>query len=246
MTFTLLAADPATGLLAAASASRSLAVGNAVIAVDPAVGVVASQAWTNRELRALMLDALAEGRSPAEVVAQVPVWDVGADLRQVAAMTLSGDGDTRTGSDTTAWAGARVRPGLVVLGNLLTGAEVLDAVVDRYDTVEDATPADGAAGGDGATAAGSPFADVALLARRVIAAMLAGEDAGGDRRGRQSAAVVVTRRRQHRAFPPALDLDLRVDDDPDPLQRLARLVEMQVQAHTDGRPGADGVSVRTG
>lgn len=239
MTFTLLAADPGAGLLAAASASRSLAVGNAVIAVDPAVGAVASQAWTNRELRARMLDALAEGRSPAEVVAQVPVWDEGAELRQVAAMTPSGGGDARTGHETTPWAGARVRPGLVVLGNLLTGAEVLDAVVRGYDAFEDPTAS------ERATARDEPSADVVLLARRVVAAMLAGEAAGGDRRGRQSAAVVVTRVRQHRVFPPQLDLDLRVDDAADPLQRLARLVEAQVQVLTEGEPGAD-VSVRTG
>jgi uncharacterized Ntn-hydrolase superfamily protein len=213
MTFTLLVADPGSGLLGAAVASRSLAVGNAVIAVDPAVGAVASQAWTNRELRARMLDALAEGRSPSEVMTLVPQWDDDAERRQVAAMLPTGESDTRTGNGTSAWAGALVRPGLVVLGNLLTGPEVLRAVADSY----------GAAGSD--ADAGS----VGLLARRMVAAMLAGEHAGGDRRGRQSAAMIVTRARSGRRFPPELDLDLRVDDDAQPLQRLASLVETQLR-----------------
>lgn len=212
MTFTLLAADPHHGLLAAATASRSLAVGNAVIGVDPAVGAVASQAWTNRSLRARMLDALAAGRHPAEVMAEVPRWDGGAELRQVAALLADGEGDARTGGETTPWAGTLVRPGLVALGNLLTGPEVLDAVVTAYATTD---PTGGSSGDDALPA----------MARRVVAAMLAGETAGGDRRGRQSAAIVVTRCRQERQFPPDLDIDLRVDDSEQPLRDLARLVE---------------------
>jgi len=225
MTFTLLAADPCTGLLGAAAASRSLAVGNAVIAVDPAVGAVASQAWTNRELRARMLDALAGGRGPSEVVALVPQWDDDAERRQVAAMLPSGESGARTGTATSAWAGALVRPGLVVLGNLLTGPEVLRAVADSYGAdVPGAGPVDGAG-------------SVGLLARRIIAAMVAGERAGGDRRGRQSAAMIVTRCRPQRRFPPELDLDLRVDDDQQPLQRLAALVETQLREE-EARPAA--------
>lgn len=216
MTFTLLAADPRRGLLAAATASRSLAVGNAVIAIDPAVGAVASQAWTNRGLRARMLDALSAGRDPSEVMALVPTWDDGAERRQVAAMLPTGLADTRTGAHTTAWAGARVMPGLVVLGNLLTGPDVLDAVVEAFSPDDD---------GDL-----SPSDALAALSRRVVAAMMAGERAGGDRRGKQSAAVVVTRRRAARTSPPQLDLDLRVDDDPEPLVRLAALVEAQLSA----------------
>jgi len=225
MTFTLLAADPDHGLLAAASASRSLAVGNAVIAIDPAVGVVASQAWTNRELRARMLDALADGRRPAEVMAQVPVWDGGAELRQVAAMLPTGEADVRTGADTTPWAGSRLHLGLAVLGNLLTGPEVLDAVADTYLGWQ---PDD--------EAADEPIGAVAQLSRRVVAAMLAGERAGGDRRGKQSSAVIVTRCQPQRAFPPELDLDLRVDDDDEPMRRLAALVEAQIAVYRESWP----------
>lgn len=225
MTFTLLAADPGHGLLAAATASRSLAVGNAVIAVDPAVGAVASQAWTNRALRARMLDALAAGRVPAEVMAEVPRWDEGAALRQVAALLPDGRGEARTGEGTTPWAGAIVRPGVVAVGNLLTGPEVLDAVVARFGALSSAAGEDAEGGWEATTAADDVLA---AFARRVVAAMQAGEDAGGDRRGRQSAAVVVSRRRPERAHPPELEIDLRVDDAAEPLHELARLLETQL------------------
>lgn len=230
MTFTMLAAHD--GLLAVASASRSLAVGNAVIAVDPAVGAVASQAWTNRLLRARMLEALAAGERPSEVVAMVPGWDDGAELRQVAALLPTGEGAARTGTDVTAWSGALVRPGLVVLGNLLTGPEVLDAVASAYGAGREPSP-------------GSDAEAVAGLARRVLAAMLAGEEAGGDRRGRQSAAVVVTRTRAERTVPPELDIDLRVDDAAHPIRELTRLVEMQVSSFGEAWPGARSAFERT-
>jgi uncharacterized Ntn-hydrolase superfamily protein len=58
---------------------------------------------------------------------------------------------------------------------------------------------------------GQPFA------RRLIAAMQAGEAAGGDKRGKQSAALVIHDGDDWSA------LDLRVDDHPDPLSELERL-----------------------
>lgn len=215
MTFTLLASDTENGLLAAATASRSLAVGNAVIAIDPTIGAVASQAWTNRALRGQMLAALTQGVPPAQVMDQVPGWDDGADRRQVAALLPTGETSARTGDATSPWAGALTRPGLAVLGNLLTGPEVLEAMVEAYDA-------------EAAHAAGASAA-AGVLARRVVIAMLAGEAAGGDRRGKQSAAVMVARVRTEQQQPPELDIDLRVDDAAEPLRELARLVELSVR-----------------
>lgn len=219
MTFTLLTADPRTGLLGAAAASRSLAVGNAVVTIDPAVGIVASQAWTNRALRARMLDALAAGERPSQVVGRVAEWDPEAERRQVAAMLPTGEAEARTGSETSAWAGAIVRPGLAVLGNLLTGSDVLHAVDETFEA--------------GAADARDDAGAIGRLARRMVAAMLAGEAAGGDRRGRQSAVVLVARSREGRAFPPELAIDLRVDDDKEPLHRLAGLVDSQLRGRVD-------------
>lgn len=193
MTFTVLARDSERESIGAATASRSLAVGASVIAVDPAVGAVASQAWTNRGLRALLLDEVRRGATAEGAVQRVPEWDAGAELRQVAALGWNGPGAARSGIDITAWAGSLQATDAVFVGNLLTGANVLEAMSATWNAT---------AGAD--------------LADRLLAALAAGEDAGGDARGRQSAALVVASREQ-------TVLDLRVDDHADPLVELARL-----------------------
>ncbi|MDQ1122566.1 DUF1028 domain-containing protein [Microbacterium trichothecenolyticum] len=191
MTFTVLARDGER--IGAATASRSLAVGASVIAVDPAVGAVASQAWTNRGLRALLLGELRAGASAEAAVQRVPEWDAGEALRQVGALPWDGIGAARSGVDISAWAGARITPDAVFVGNLLAGAGVLDAMATAW-----------------ADAAGTDLAD------RLLAVLRAGDDAGGDARGRQSAALLVASRAE-------TVLDLRVDDHADPLCELARL-----------------------
>jgi uncharacterized Ntn-hydrolase superfamily protein len=65
------------------------------------------------------------------------------------------------------------------------------------------------------------------LAERMLAALDAGQAVGGDIRGRQSAAIIVVKAKssgkpwQDRIF------DLRVDDSPEPLKELRRLVTLQ-------------------
>jgi len=167
MTFTVLARDTRHGLIGAATASRSLAVGASVIAVDPAVGVAASQAWTNRALRGRLLGAMREGRTAAEAVASVPTWDEGHVLRQVAALGWTSPGAARSGDAITPWAGQSTTTDAVFAGNLLTGPEVLEAMSAAWVR----------SSGD--------------LAARLIEVLRAGEAAGGDARGRQSAAVLV-------------------------------------------------------
>lgn len=204
MSFTLLAIDRDAHLLGAATASRSLAVGNSVPAIDPAVGVVASQAWTNRLLRHLVLDAMAGGQDAPAAVERVPQWDDRSALRQVAAIDVGGAIGATTGADATPWAGQRIGTDHVAIGNLLAGPEVLDAMSATFE------------------------ADTSVpFARRLVAALAAGEAAGGDRRGRQSAALLVARIQPVRAFPPELAVDLRVDDAPAPLVELARLLDLR-------------------
>jgi uncharacterized Ntn-hydrolase superfamily protein len=221
MTFTVLARDVRSGLIGAATASRSLAVGNAVLGIRAGVGAVASQAWTNRSLRGRLLGELAAGVSASDAVASVPHWDDRAELRQVAALPVAGPGAARSGRDITDWAGDLVRGDVVAAGNLLTGADVLDAVVGSIQGMPPIDP-------DRPDAA-------ALFAQALVTALLAGERRGGDARGRQSAAVLVA------SVLPGGDarVDLRVDDHVDPLAELARLVALR------GLDLAERVSVRT-
>ncbi|MEN1975104.1 DUF1028 domain-containing protein [Cellulomonas sp. P4] len=232
MTYTILVAQP--GLLGAATASRSLAAGNAVLAVAPHAGVTVSQAWTNRRLRGLLLGALADGESPAAAVARVPDWDEEPELRQVAALTPDGRGAHRTGASCTAWAGGLVAPGVVVVGNLLTGPEVLDAMLAAW-TSGTGVPAQAPALEPELAEAltetfdapvVSPVDPALALAHRLAAALRAGEAAGGDRRGRQSAALQVARTTSERIWPPQLAVDLRVDDGDRPVDELERLLAL--------------------
>lgn len=215
MTFTVLARDPRSGLIGAATASKSLAAGNVVLAIRPQVGAVATQAWTNGALRPLLLDELGAGRTAAEAVARVPEWDAQPELRQVAALPVSGAPAAWTGAENTAWAGHAVAADAVVAGNLLTGQAVLDAmlaVTERMPAVDDTVIAP------------------ALFARRLVTVLAAGEAEGGDARGRQSAAVLV-------AIPgedAAVRVDLRVDDHPDPLAELSRLIDLRAADLLEG------------
>jgi len=221
VTFTVLLREPGAGIIAAATASRSLAVGNAVLAVDPAVGAVASQAWTNRALRHRMLDALHDGQDAAAVVARIDEWDAEPPLRQVAALPLRGAPAARTGEGTTAWAGHRVLDDAVVVGNLLTGPEVADAMVARV-------------AGERLPAADATRTALAA-ARLLLATLESGQAAGGDRRGQQSAALVVAIAEPGRHWPAEALIDLRVDDDPKPLPELGRLLSLRGAELADAR-----------
>ncbi|TDE89506.1 DUF1028 domain-containing protein [Occultella glacieicola] len=208
MTYTVIALDRGRTAIGIATASRSLAVGATVPALDPRVGAAASQAWTNPRLRGLLLDAVRFGRSPAEATAAVGHWDDEPELRQVAVLALDGRGAAHTGRATTPWRGQVVRDGVIALGNLLTGPEVLEAMLAAFGAP---TEPDGA---------GS-------LARALLRSLVAGQEAGGDTRGRQSAALLVAE-----VAAEAVAYDLRVDDDVDPLARLEDLVRLRAAGST--------------
>lgn len=208
MTFTVLARHPQSGLLGAATASRSLAVGNAVPAVRAGVGAVASQAWTNRALRGLLLDATDAGADAQTAIDRIADWDSGAPLRQALLLPARGAGAAHTGTETTPWTGHLVLEDAIVAGNLLAGPGVLEAMRDALAPLStlDAHAPDAAA----------RFAGV------LVGVLAAGEVAGGDVRGRQSAAVLVAGATEADGT-----VDLRVDDHADPLEDLARLVDLR-------------------
>lgn len=202
MTYTVLALDTTRAAIGVATASCALAVGAAVPRLDPRVGAVASQAWTNELLRGRLLAAVRSGDSPAAAVERLEEWDDEVELRQVGVLGIDGRGAAFTGRATTAWRGHEVDDGVVALGNVLTGPEVLGAV--RESLVSSAPTG------------------VDALAAALVGALAAGEAAGGDCRGRQSAAVLVAS-----VGAEVLEYDLRVDDHADPVGELGRLVELR-------------------
>jgi uncharacterized Ntn-hydrolase superfamily protein len=194
VTWSIIARDRNTGQLGIAVATRFFAVGALVPHLQCRIGAVATQALINPFYGVNGLELLREGKSAAEVVATLIAADDGRDHRQVHVMDTSGRVAAHTGAACVDWCGHRAGDELSLAGNMLAGPRVLEATRQAY-TANTALP----------------------FARRLIAAMRAGEAAGGDKRGKQSAALVI---QGEEDWP---DLDLRVDDHADPLVELERL-----------------------
>jgi uncharacterized Ntn-hydrolase superfamily protein len=204
VTFSIAARSADGTTYGVAVASKFLAVGAVVPAAAAGVGALATQAWANLAYRPDGIRLLTEGRTAQEALDTLVAADEGRDQRQAGVVDSDGGSATYTGSGCHAWAGGVVGPGYAIQGNILTGAEVIAAMQQAWlGTGEDV-----------------PFA------RRLLAAILAGDRAGGDSRGRQSAAVYVVTPDGGYGGGSDVLVDLRVDDHPDPVPELARLLDV--------------------
>jgi len=204
MTFSIVARSANGSAHGVAVASKFLAVGAVVPAAEADVGALATQSYANLAYRPQGLALLRTGVSAAGAVAGLTAADDGRAQRQVGVVGASGDGATFTGDDCHAWAGGVAGDGYAIQGNILTGPEVVAAM----ETAWRADP------------------DQPRLAVRLLAALRAGDGAGGDRRGRQSAALLVVAKGQGYGGTGDVLVDLRVDDHPDPVAELARLLDV--------------------
>ncbi|HMP04270.1 MAG TPA: DUF1028 domain-containing protein [Gemmatales bacterium] len=204
-TFSIVAHDPATGEWGIAVASKYLAVGSAVPFAKAGVGAVATQSYVNVRFGPDGLKLLAEGKSAQETVDALVEADPGRDRRQVGVVDRSGAAACFTGPGCLAWAGHKTGPHFACQGNLLTGPEVIDAMVAAFE--ESKGP----------------------LGWRLMDALTAGDKAGGDRRGKQSAAIYIVK---DKAGPLGMSdrfIDLRVDDHADPVPELARILGLRLR-----------------
>jgi uncharacterized Ntn-hydrolase superfamily protein len=194
MTWSIIAKDSTTGEIGIAVATRFFAVGALVPHIAPGIGGIATQALVNPYYGIDGLKLLREGKSPQAVLASLIAADSGRETRQLHIMDASGRIAAHTGRECIDWCGHLGGDGFSIAGNMLAGARVLDDTATAF-----------------VAHASLPFA------RRLLAAMRAGEAAGGDKRGKQSAALLIHDTEDWPA------LDLRVDDHPDPLAELERL-----------------------
>ena len=205
MTFSIVARSADGTALGVAVASKFLGAGAAVPAALADVGAVATQSYANLAYRPQALALLGTGVAAPETVQALIAGDAGPiGHRQVGVVGVSGTGATFTGADCHDWAGGVAGDGYAIQGNMLAGA----AVVADMETVWLAE------------------ADNPRLAYRLLAALRAGDLAGGDRRGRQSAALLVVSKGMGYGGTSDVVVDLRVDDHPDPVTELARLMEL--------------------
>ncbi len=211
-TFSIVACDLEKREWGVAVASKFLAAGAVVSWARAEVGAIATQARAKVGYGQEGLSLLAEGESAIAALEAITSVDDGRAGRQVGIVDRSGRAAAYTGDKCFDWAGHRVGDGYTCQGNILVGPEVLEAMAMRFETFE------------------------AELADRLAAALWAGDDAGGDRRGKQSAAVLVVREGGGYGADNDRYLDLRVDDNPDPVGKLVDLVAMH---HVFFKPAID-------
>jgi uncharacterized Ntn-hydrolase superfamily protein len=202
MTFSIVAYSPEEHAWGVAVASKFMAAAAMVNWARADAGAVATQSFVRVSYGSDGLDLMQAGLSADEALRQLLASDPEAAQRQVAMIDRNGNAAAHTGAACFDWAGHRLGQNYSVQGNILAGENVLQAMMYTFETT----------GGE--------------LAERMVAALLAGDRAGGDRRGRQSAGLLVVKPRGGYGGDNDRWIDLRVDDDSDPVARLHSLLEM--------------------
>src|SRR5688500_11751715 len=199
-TYSIVARDPATGDLGVAVQSHFFNVGAAVPWAEAGVGAVATQSFVERGYGPRGLALMASGMAPADALAQLVAADKQQAVRQVGFVDAMGRAAAHTGANAIDYAGHHVGDGFTVQANLMGTTKVVPAMAAAYQNAK----------GD--------------LAERMLAALDAAQAEGGDLRGCQSAAIVIVSGKKTDTPWNEKKVDVRVEDHPDPLAELRRLV----------------------
>jgi uncharacterized Ntn-hydrolase superfamily protein len=202
-TFSIVAADVEAGEVGCAVQSRYFAVGSVVPWAKAGVGSVATQAAGVAAYGPKVLALLEEGLDPSAALDRALADDGARELRQLGVVTADGRAAAHTGADCLPWAGHLVGAGYAVQGNILAGEAVVTEMERAF-----------------------LVATGVSLAERLVSALEAAQAAGGDRRGQQSSAIVVERSGAAAESREGIDrvCELRVDDHPEPIAELRRLL----------------------
>ncbi len=220
-TFSILGFDPATGEVGGAVQSRVFSVGNGVLSAEAGVGIVATQAIVDVSYGPKGLALLRAGLRPDAIVKAV--WESDADPqperwtkqgRQFAVMDAQGTTAVFTGPKASVWAGHLQGKYCTAQGNILAGEPVVDGMVKAFEST------------------------TGHLSTRLTAALEAGQAAGGDTRGMQSASILIVGKGQGVWLNNDTVLRLQVDDSPEPIKELRRLVDGWNERRTKGQQRA--------
>ncbi len=201
-TFSIVARDPVTGEMGVAVQSHWFSVGSIVSWGEAGVGVVATQSFVNTSFGIRGLKLLKSGKSPQEAVDELISSDEGRDVRQLAILDTKGRSASYTGKNCISEAGNIAKDNYSVQANMMLTDKVWTAMSKAFE--ESRGP----------------------LAERMITALEAGQNAGGDIRGKQSASLLIVK--GEISDKPWEDkmFDLRVDDNPEPIEELKRLLKV--------------------
>ena len=206
-TFSIVARDPQNGQLGVAVQSHWFAVGTLCPWAEAGVGAIATQSLVDPSYGALGLNLLRIGRSAEETLAELLGKDNNRENRQVAIIDSNGHVATHTGKNCIAEAGHLSGAGFSVQANMMKYPTVWPAMAKAFENSK----------GD--------------LADRLMAALLAAQSEGGDIRGKQSAAMlIVDDKKTDKPWEHVL-FNIRVDDNPEPLIELQRLLNVQRAYH---------------
>ncbi len=205
-TFSIVAYDPVNGDWGVTVASRYFSVGAVVPWAEAGVGAIATQANVNVGYGPRALELLRQGLSAKETLAKLLAEDQfpPTDGRQVAVIDGKGTIAAYTGPAAQKWAGERQGKTWSAQGNILAGPQVVEAMGKAFESTE------------------------GELAEKLFAALKAGDDAGGDSRGKQSASMLVVRKGGGRNINNDRYLYLNVDDNPQPIPELRRLLDLNL------------------
>ena len=226
-TFSILGYDPATGELGAAVQSRVFSVGNGVLWAEAGVGIAATQAVVDVSYGPKALALLRAGLAPNAIITAILDSDSDPGYagqpwpkagRQFAVMDPKGNYAAHTGRQATTWAGNKGGKFCTAQGNILAGEAVVNNMVKAFEETPGA------------------------LSLRLVAALEGGQAGGGDTRGQQSAALIVVKKDCGVWLHNDTVLRLQVDDNPEPIKELRRLVEKSVGNSRRALPGCAGVN----
>ncbi len=201
-TYSIVARDSVTGEMGVAVQSHWFSVGSIVAWGEAGVGVVATQSFVNPSFGPRGLDFLKKGMTAQEVVELLISTDEGREMRQLAIVDSKGNSFAYTGSKCIYEAGHFVGNGYSVQANMMLNNTVWNAMSKAFENTR------------------------APLAERLVAALEAAQNEGGDIRGKQSACLLVVRGDATGNLWEDRVIDLRVEDNPDPVNEIKRLLNV--------------------
>lgn len=199
-TFSIIGRDPITQEIGVAVQSKFLAVGVGVSWAKANVGGIATQSYANFDIGELGLKILEKGYSAERTMKALIALDDNIELRQFGIVDAKGRAVTFTGEGCFDYAGGIAEENMACQGNILVSKKTVEALADTFKKTK------------------------GTLARRLVASLDAAQNAGGDKRGKQSASLLVVKEKGSYGGYNDRYIDLRVDDNPEPIKKLESLL----------------------